>query len=658
MSSTQSDYVVSRDVKRGSESVASVKFDGSTNPFAADPGLFARVYDDLVGFDIKDPTSAFPNARAMERTPVADVRFREILPDMFSNHRPVLEFQRAFSNEIDRQVQPDIDERDGSSRNGLHSSFASIRTVSGYPQLPVSALPRSNSALLQRLGIAERMTDWQVEIARAVWKRVWSHLKPTSIKIPKLSAAGPPRGVSDEIYKLHYALSLIGRPSAVTGYLRAFSTGDVMSLYRDYEVSFVMGTNVRWQVDVPGSPRDYWSSWDVLREASPDKHPITTTVSINGVEYPDFAAMRTRLINAGPWTVNVILQPFATGCMAAMFDNYTATWHMDEDDIDEFLEGKLTFFGDVSSYDHSFTEEKIDLTISSGKEYISEEIMDVAAALYYAPYVSRPLHPEDKGELLVVGDMYDPRVKQVIAGNRSGHAFTSLVAKVWKVIDTLCKFRLMGYDVMSLMDDILRGNMHFGVINNGDDEIVWFESDRDYRMFVSIIDNPPPGTKMFHVKAEIGKVFSGKVYQQIRERSYKAVERITTPFQKILSPERSIGGKFRPNWPLGIIDRYNRRDSHPILEEAWRVFDSMYSRYLEPHYGSFLGILDRAHRAIQLNASDYSWKELQVLDDPDKLHYRFTDDEIREEVQSLAFRKLRPELFMSLFDHHYTGTIQ
>lgn len=641
------------DTVRGTDSVGDHLFNGVVNHHENDFDAFTRMYGPLPGYDSKNPTTLFANANQTGKQMVAPRRPREILTGMYSFDTQVLLFQREFVKRVNDAVQPKLDP-DGFSLNGLHTTFDSVRSVSGYPQLPVSALPRSNVGLLKSLQLQSKMTTRQREIATAIWRRVWGHLAPTAIKIPKMSTSGPPRNVNDAEMKLQYALALYSG-NRFNGYLEAFASGDLHRLYRDYEACPIMGTNVRWQVDNPGKKRDYWALADVQRENAPSKRPITTKVEIDGVEWHDFAAMRTRLVNAGPWTVNVALQPLATGCMNAMFDRYEHTWHHDEDKIEDFIQGKYTFFGDVSSYDHSFSEEKIDLSIDTGREFVSGELMDIASYMFYAAYFTRPLGPDDPPTL--VGNPNKYKEKQVVAGNRSGHAFTSLFAKVWKVIDTFSKFDEMGYDVIQHMDAILKGNMPFGCINNGDDEIVWFTSERDYRVFKRLLEVQPQENRMFKVGPEEGGVFSGRVYQLVGPLRYKAVERITTPFQRIINPERSIGGHFRQYWPLGILERYNKRGTHPVLEECWRIFDDTYATMLEPFYGSFLGIVQRAHSALPMVGDDLTWKEIMVLEDPNKMHHRFTDGEIRDHVQESAFRKLQPQFFERMLSEHYKGTL-
>jgi hypothetical protein len=641
--------LVTPGVKRGTESLRDHLFDGEVNHHPDDPDLFAKLYDPLIKFDYGNAFSVVADGRANMHRQVAEKKEREILTGVFSFDDPVLELQRAFVRDANAEAQPMLNEQ-GFSLNGLHATADSIKTVSGCPQVPVSALPKNNAFVRQEDGLAEKMNAKQVAISKAVWRLVWSRLKPSAINIPRDSASGSPRNVNDHEYKLQFALAAFV-PDTMESILRTFMSGDAHALQRDFEIACIMGTNVRWQVDRPGKKRFYWSLDDVRREESPKKREITTKVDLFGRLYPDFAAMRTRLVNAGPWTMNVLLQAYATAAMYSLFERFKETWHRDEVTLDQEMSGYYTVFSDVSNYDQSFSEEQIDLIHEVMGEYVRPEIVQMSKSLYYSAYYTKPLGPGDKPT--VFGNPWDYLEKQVIAGNRSGHALTSLLAKVTKVIDTLYYFDKLGHDVLANLEPILRGEYIFGMVNNGDDEIAWFETKRDYDLYNALRADESATDRMFNVVPEEGAVFSGKVFQLVGDRQYKAVERITTPFERILCPERGIGGHFRKFWPIGVLQRHNNRLAHPILDSWWDVFHHNWRKIAEPHYGSFLGIVQRAHAELPFDAASLAWKDAMVLEDPSKLHHRFTPDEIREDVYESAFRRLQPEFFSFLFQEPY-----
>jgi len=213
------------DAPRGTRSVVDSLFDGITNPHEADVNLFTEVYPPTIKYDAKNPGTVFGAGRINKNAPVALKREREVLTGLYSFSPECIKLQRTFADTVDATVQPELDD-DLFSLNGMHVSMATVKTVSGYPQLPVSALPRDNAKFIHDLGLAGKMTIRQKEIATAVWRKVWGSYKPSAINIPKQSATGPVRMTNDPEYKLQYLLAMQthGRTERM---LNTFMSGDL-----------------------------------------------------------------------------------------------------------------------------------------------------------------------------------------------------------------------------------------------------------------------------------------------------------------------------------------------------------------------------------------------------------------------------------------------
>lgn len=644
-------------VQQGLKKQPRIAFDGITNHLALDPEAYSRTYSDLPPLVPSNPSSYLLTAVEKAKRPVIRKEGRECITGANTfdpTHRRFLTSFRDGINDFFGDT-PTFD-ADGFTTNGMHTNGDSIMTIAGYPQEPVSALPKDNSGERKRLGLGSKLTVRQKEIAVAVWREVWSHMKLSSIKVPKMSTSGPIRDVTDANWKMDYALAMQNQRRQERQF-KMVAEGDAQGLYRDFEVAFLMGVNVRWQPDAPGKQRYYWSIDDVLRESSPDRQKIETIVQFDGVDLPQFAAMRTRLVNQGAWAINVQLQPYATGAMHGMFHRFAETWHRDEDTLHDQLEGKETYFSDVSTYDQTFTEEMIDISHDVGREYISEGIMDMSQRYYYSAYFARPLVTEG-GAWASVGDPGKFRENQVVAGNRSGHAFTSLMAKVWKVIESLWTFDCIGYDAVRDVRLFLSGKMPCGTVNNGDDAIEWFDKPSDYAKYVAFRDSKRDDW-MFKVEREMGNIFSGRIFIRVPgfRTKYIQIPRITTPFQKIWIPERSVGGLFRPFWPIGIVERIIAGDSHPSLSAMWEAHNKAYRDTWGKEIGDFWGIVKRAYDSMPFSSESYSRKDNAVLEDSSKMHYAYTDDEILDEVIDKHFARLHYKFFEDSIRRNFSGVL-
>lgn len=649
----ESERLVNSGVKRDSKAFL---FDGSVNPFSDDPLLYSRLYDTLPPVDVKNPSSYLLTAKEKAKRPVVRKEGKTCLPGLDTFDPIHRQFLTKFKNGINELFgDTPVFDKDGFTTNGMHTNGDAMMTIAGYPQEPISALPRSNKGERERLGLGKSMTLRQRQIAEAVWHEVWSHIKLSSIKVPRFSTSGPIRDVTDANWKINYALAMQHEGRQSTQF-KMVEAGDSVGLYRDFEVAFLMGVNVRWQPDMPGKQRYFWSIEDVVKEDSPVRRPISTVVNFDGVDMPQFAAMRTRLINQGAWSINVQLQPYATGAMHGMFHRYPETWHRDEDTLHEALEGKDVYFSDVSTYDQTFTEEMLDISHDVGRNYVSDGIMSMSQHYYYAAYFARPLQTEG-GSWHSVGDPSKFTTKQVVAGNRSGHAMTSLMAKVWKVIESLWTFDCIGYDAVKDVKLFLAGKMPCGTINNGDDAIEWFDLESDYDKYVKFRASKRDDW-MFKVEREMGNIFSGRVFMRVpgERKSYTQLPRVTTPFQKIYIPERSIGGDFRPFWPIGIVQRVLASDSHPTLAGMWEAHNRAYRDTWGKEIGDFWSIVKQAHDEMPFNSEAYTSKDIAVLEDAAKIHYAYTDDEIADEVIDRSFARLHHKFFEASVQRNFSGT--
>lgn len=575
-----------------------------------------------------------------------------LLPGVYSFDRPVLEFQRALSETLNESFPVSVD-KDGFTDNGIHTGFDRLRCPAGYFMNPMSYVPKDNAAYRKELGLPDLLTGDARDIATEIWDLVLSHARVSAVNVAKLSSGGMRRFSSDAQWKLAYVEWLL-EPARFEKFLNAVEGEDWLTLANDYEVCFAMYLQKRGQVDQPGKARTVFDLEYALSGGSRGKASnADKNVVIDGIKYDDFSAIRARIVQAGPWVINCFLQMFSTPVMKSLFDRFPSTFHINTDEqIKSAVNGKFVFCSDVTEYDRSMSRDDIFLPHEVMRKYLDERVVKASWRLYTSPYYAKPLALGVRGGVWV-GDPRDWN-DELTSGNRSGHAFTSLMAKVNKVIDTFIVLNKI-YPVKGRCEWYLQGKGQMGVINNGDDEIVWAYMKSDLEQFKTLRSDVTNGR--YVVSPEVGQAFSGQLLVKRGETQYEPTAKVHTTFEKLWIPERSIGGMHRPFWPIGVIDRINNIVKTPLGQKAWDVHMKLYRDRLAPIYGDFMAMVTKAHGELPISGDQLSFIDREVIEDPSKLHYKFTSDEVSTLVLDLTTSKIPLQVVGNFLNKYYKGVL-
>lgn len=621
----------------------------------SDDEYYAK-YEKIAPLDPANEGSVFADGRATHNKPLIEQRPTLVLPNLSSFDPALMTFQRAFRDEVNSTLVVKLDENKMTS-DGYHRDMSSFCTVSGYGATPISAVPRSNRLFIEHMGLLPRYTPTQAAIASNVWRLVFKSYKPSRLNVPRKSQSGARRRTFDEYWKRDYVLWML-EGDRFERMLQAVDRGDHEQLADEFEIAFLMYLQKRGQVDRIDKVRKVFTLSSVLKDLDPIEIDADKRVVIDGQEWVDFSAMRMRTIHAGPWALNWFLQVIATGHMQAMFVNFPKTWHVNTDEqITSVVNGKYIYASDVENYDRSMKDQAIEVPHIVAREFWDERMIDASWHLYRSAYYSRPLGMGDKRGSFV-GDFRDFRNEQVFCGNRSGHAWTSLIAKVNKVVECLWIFSEMGYSVVGNEATFLRGDQSVGVVNNGDDEIAWFTDERDFLAFKKIRENGKEN--IYKAAAEDGAVYSGRVLMkhQTKTLHYVPVPRLNTAFEKIYVPERGIDSKMRPFWVIGVMQRINERASHPLGPVVWEIHDRLFHDILSHRIGSMMSIMSDAVAALPRHQDDYSAIDREVIDDPGKIHYKYVDGEVSDHAMELIAVSLQSHYFVPLVQQRYKGNLE
>lgn len=616
-----------------------------------------EVYHDTYGHLIRMSASsgvmnAFANGAATHSVPLVSRKPVTLMPRMNSFHPKVLDFQRELSDTLNRELPVDLDAA-RFTRTGVHASFDKLKTVAGYFMNPMSYTAIDNSAYRAELGLTPGYSPRQTAIASEVWKLVWSNAIASKVKVAKLSTGGGRRFTFDVQWKLAYAEWLF-QPDNFERMLNAIEKGDWLELANRYEMMFFTYIQKRGQVDSIGKKRmvfdlEYALSGGIKgRSFAADKK-----VTIDDVHYPDFSAMRARVVHAGPWVINCFLQMCATPVMKSLFARFPKTFHVNtREEVLSQVNGKHVVASDVTEYDRSMSEDAIKVAHDTMRGVFDQRLVTASWRLFNCAYYSKPLSLEGRKGVWV-GDPTDMG-DRVFAGNRSGHAFTSLIAKVNKVIETLFVIDHI-YPVLGRTERFLKGEMPMGFLNNGDDEVVWASSKIDLDAYLKLREDAKIGH--YVVSPEDGHGFSGLLLRRVGDTEYDPTPRIHTTFEKTWSPERSIGGKHRQFWAVGMLARIDNIMASAQGRAAWDVHMSVYRRILEPQFGSLMELIAEGLNDIPVEIHGLTPVDKAVLEDPDKLYYMYSDGDVSDSVVSAVTSNIPVHVNGHFLERYYKGTL-
>lgn len=605
--------------------------------------------------------AAFADGVRNHLNPLVDRKSRTVLTGIRSleSFDPVcMSFLDDLVSTANKEMPVDVDE-DLFTRTGVATDFSKLRCPAGYMQTPMSAKVLDNSKIREELGLTQGYSSKQKSIANMVWHEVWSHCRPSNVNVPKASDGGMPRFSKDRQWKLDFALWKT-QPGNYDKFLKLVERADVYALANEYECLYGMNIQKRLQLDEVHKVRlsNDWS-YAMSSGKSGQRNPTDKSVSItwNGVtrEWPTFSAMRVRVIDAGPWSINCDLQIAATAAMRAMFHRFGRTFHVNtKEQIVNNVDGRYIFCSDVSEYDQSMSRDALSPVFSVMREYYPEGMARSAERLYQAPYYARPLElGGTQGRW--AANPYDWNFS-LNSGNRSGHAFTSLVAKVNKVIETLFIIDHVYPVTKENLRLFLTGAMPMGVINNGDDEIIWALEKRDLEKFKKVRSDRSAGH--YVVEPEMGQGYSGMVLVRPDPTSphYVPTARLQTSIEKCYVPERSVGGFMRPYWAIGFYDRIDALHQSDNGRHLWDIHNHSFKKHLEPHIGKLSSILDYAYKQHSLDLHALTAVDREVLADPDKLHYKYGEEDVSASIINLLTTKIPKQYCESFLKERYSGT--
>lgn len=637
-----------------SSSVKELKLNQVSEWGKTDPSRYSEVYPvkhKLTSLDKLD--GAFLNGKATHGNALLTRNPVMVLPGMFSQDEDFLLFLRNLSTDLDANFKTDLDS-EGFTKTGLYATFDNLRCPAGYFQTPMSYTTVDNASYREELGLTAGYSAREKAIATEFWRIIFSEVEACPVNVAKNSTGGMRRFTKDVQWKLDFA-NFITQPDNFERMLNAVEEGDALTLANEFETIFATYIQKRGQVDRVGKKRMVMDlTYAITGGAAGSMQETDKKVRLHGQDWDDFSAVRARVVHAGPWTINCYLQMIASPTMQSMFHRFPSTFHVNTAaQLKAVIDGHYIYCSDVTEYDRSMSKDAIRLVHDVMEEFWDKRLVKASWKLFTSPYYAKPLGLESGEGTWVKNPL---KWEEVFAGNRSGHALTSLVAKGNKVVESLFIIDKL-YPVLGRVQSFLEHKGPVKLVNNGDDEVVAIPLQDDMRRFVTVRQGKKNGHYL--VEPEPGQGYSGMlIHKTDKPLIYDPKPKLHTSLLKTFVPEKGINDPMRADyWPIGASVRIDNLTQTDLGREIWQMTLHHYRRMLEPRHGDIRAIIAKAHADMRLVVDGRSQADREVLDDADKIHYRWLPSEVSPDVLALKTTKVPQPRVETILSRYYAGHV-
>lgn len=108
-------------------------------------------------------------------------------------------------------------------------------------------------------------------------------------------------------------------------------------------------------------------------------------------------------------------------------------------------------------------------------------------------------------------------------------------------------------------------------------------------------------------------------------------------------------------WAIGFYDRIDALHQSDVGREVWDIHNFCYRKHLEPEIGKLSQILDSAYKQHEIDLHALTSIDREVLADPDKLHYKYGDDDVSDGVLAMLTTKVPLKYCEAFLKSHFKG---
>lgn len=601
----------------------------------------------------------------------------ECLPGVMSTDPRFLQFKDQLTIKLTDAFPASVDDYGRVTGNGVRSNFYGGRHINGYPMLPSTIPLADNRHYRSTLGLSNSFVEpWHETFFRSLVKTLFAEVVPGGMKWRNGSSTVCPYFDNTNAGKRRMALDLLttGKAKEAGEMILRGNAKDAFLLYRVggaiYIVYRQQSSDAIELVDGEFIAKKRMVADELYAVTGGLKgRMFEASKSIDNIELEykpkGFFRTRSRTAMGVPFGINSTLMPVAQALRTGMYNTYGYTFHHTtrEQKKQKIANRELIIMTDVSNHDILWPAH---IYLPA----IKEELLSIGypewwVALFETVF-KLPIYLSSPGPNLghfMIGDWRKPNLHP---GLTSGNAFTDIAGAIGMTfvyalmqVEHTAPHMIRELQSRASCDRFwaayLRGDLEFSQMSKSDDAALAWSAGPNLRNAYQLYEKLKKGEKVspyMLISYEHGGAFLGDILLYDHSKSPKTAEfigNIQSMVNNQFSPEYSVQSSIR--------DRSKRKRPYPGL--AWRSIKQTYGS--SPIYGEVMELIERTWRQsfggsyaayrealleedtialaqavaaqkANMQLANLSSIDLEVLADPDKLHYKYAAEDVSPAV--------------------------
>nr|QYF49688.1 MAG: putative RNA-dependent RNA polymerase [Guangxi cysto-like virus 1] len=610
----------------------------------------------------------------------------EPLWGVYSDDLRLLWMKTALAKDLTEQFPESVDRMGRTFGNAVRSNFYGLQHVTGYSMLPGTFPLHDNRYLREQNGLSNKFVKpWHRNVFRAIIKKFFTDLEYSPVPVKNGSSSMAPFFTSARSQKsdlMAWAIKNAPRAS------RMISNGDVVEaftrfgvggvnfgVYRDQSSDKIDFVDGRWVAKArPVADLEYAATGGMKGTFLPADKRIVIEGGPDGL-----FRTRKRIAMGTPLGTNAPLMTIAHPVRKKIYRVYPFTYHHTTRERlrSELRKWEFMIAADVSNHDWFWPTWFID------------EVADILRDLGYADwwvdlYVMKGkmrTFVTSVGPGIPAGVLGDWTDYSSYGGLPSGNAFTDiegtygmtfvyLVLLIEHIMPEMIDRMHDQYECESFVESVLQGEAPVGIKDKSDDALLLARGEpyvtRLRNLQEEMIEGKEDLSPYFKISYEHGGAFLGNIIvfpESGNMAEIDVVGNINSFVINQFSPEYSINSR--------VVDRSTLKRPYPGL--AWGSYADVYGTTptyhgvldcIEKHFYDAFGTSYRSLREHHLEKDRLALRkhlsrqdlaflttvEAEVLAEPAKLQYKYTEDDVRPAIVNLLFHSLDTEDTRGIFN--------